>query len=102
MSRARTSPAKSPDSPPAVPESLSFEEALGELESVASRLEEGGVGLEESLSLLARGTELIERCEAELLQAEAVLEQLTLSPEGELRSVRLSSEEDDEDDSDDA
>jgi exodeoxyribonuclease VII small subunit len=87
-----------PEAPAPDAQSLSFEEALRDLEEVAGKLEAGGVGLEESLRLLARGTRLIERCERELTQAEAVLEQLTLSPEGELRSVRLSSEEDDDED----
>lgn len=70
-------------------ENLSFEEALRELEGVASRLEGGGVGLEESLRLLRRGMALIERCEGELSEAESVLEQLILNEDGELETVRL-------------
>lgn len=72
------------------PGALSFEAALRELESVASKLEGGGVGLEESLRLLKRGMALIERCEGELGEAEAVLEQLLLNEDGELETVRLS------------
>ncbi len=70
----------------------SFEDALRELEAVAGKLEGGGVGLEESLRLLKRGMVLIARCEGELSQAEAVLEQLILNEDGELETVRLSSE----------
>ena len=78
------------DTPSEEPGALSFEAALRELESVASSLEGGGVGLEESLRLLKRGIALIERCEGELSQAEAVLEQLLLNEDGELETVRLS------------
>lgn len=70
----------------------SFEEALRELESVAGKLESGGVGLEESLRLLKRGMALIERCEGELSEAEAILEQLILNEDGELETVRLGGE----------
>lgn len=76
--------------PGQAPGDLSFEEALRELESVAGRLEGGGVALEESLGLLKRGMALIERCESELGQAEAVLEQLILNEDGDLETVRLS------------
>jgi len=72
---------------------LSFEEALRELEGVAGKLEGGGVGLEESLRLLRRGMALIERCEGELNEAEAVLEQLILNGDGELETVRLGGED---------
>ncbi len=71
-------------------EELSFEDALRELEGVAAKLEGGGVGLEESLRLLKRGMALIARCEDELSQAEAVLEQLILNEDGELETVRIS------------
>ena len=76
---------------------LSFESALQELETVAEKLETGRVPLEESLQLLKRGTALIERCESELNGAEAVLEQLIVSSDGELEAVAIASEyEDDE------
>lgn len=77
-------------------EDLAFEAALQELETVAERLETGRVPLEESLQLLQRGLSLIERCENELTQAESILEQLMISPEGELHTVRLDVEEEDE------
>jgi exodeoxyribonuclease VII small subunit len=76
-----------------VSESLSFEDALAELENVAGTLESGGVGLEDSLRLLQRGMALISRCEKELAGAEAVLEQLVLNGEGELETVRLDGED---------
>lgn len=43
---------------------LSYEQAREELVSVVSRLEAGGVSLEESLALWERGEVLADRCEA--------------------------------------
>ncbi len=43
---------------------LSYERAREELVLVVSRLEAGGVGLEESLALWERGEALADRCEA--------------------------------------
>jgi len=56
-----------PKSPKPV-ESLSYEEALAELESVVASLEEGNQKLEESMALFERGRSLMKRC-AELLEA---------------------------------
>ncbi|MCB5283504.1 exodeoxyribonuclease VII small subunit [Arthrobacter sp. AL08] len=44
-------------------DALSYEEAREELVGVVSRLEAGGVSLEESLSLWERGEALAKRCE---------------------------------------
>ncbi|GAB4099947.1 exodeoxyribonuclease VII small subunit [Sinomonas halotolerans] len=44
-------------------ESLSYEEAREQLVAVVSRLEAGGVSLEESLTLWERGEALAQRCE---------------------------------------
>jgi exodeoxyribonuclease VII small subunit len=49
-------------------ESLSYEEALAELESIVASLEEGNQKLEESMALFERGRSLMKRC-AELLEA---------------------------------
>ncbi|WP_159617538.1 exodeoxyribonuclease VII small subunit [Arthrobacter zhaoguopingii] len=43
--------------------SLSYEQAREELVNVVSRLEAGGVSLEESLALWERGEALADRCE---------------------------------------
>ncbi len=43
---------------------LSYERAREELVAVVSRLEAGGVSLEESLALWERGEALADRCEA--------------------------------------
>ena len=49
-------------------EELSYEEAMAELESIVSALEEGNQKLEESMALFERGQLLMKRC-AELLEA---------------------------------
>ena len=45
-------------------DALSYEQAREELVAVVSRLEAGGVSLEESLSLWERGEALADRCES--------------------------------------
>ncbi|HEX8834609.1 MAG TPA: exodeoxyribonuclease VII small subunit [Abditibacteriaceae bacterium] len=81
---------------------LPFEAALQELDGVVSKLEAGQISLEESLALLQRGMELAQHCDETLSNAESVLEQLTLSPGGELVAQRLAwADDDDEDDEDD-
>ena len=74
-------------------ESLTFEDALRELEGVVAQLETGGVPLEQSLKLLKRGQELAARCDQVLVDAELTLEQLVLTPDGELLSEELEDEE---------
>jgi len=51
-------------------ESLSFEQALQELEEVVAQLEEGKLVLEESMTLFERGQELVTLCNKALDGAE--------------------------------
>ena len=74
------------------PDTVSFEEALRELENVVGTLEDGGVPLETSLNMLKRGLELADRCEKVLAEAELTLEKLVLTDEGELISEELEEE----------
>jgi exodeoxyribonuclease VII small subunit len=62
--------------------SLSFEAALGELENIVSRLEQGEVDLEDSISLYERGQALKSHCETKLKAAEGRLEKLVLGANG--------------------
>ena len=50
--------------------SLSFEEALKELEALSQRLSQGGLPLEESVEAYARGSELRKHCNDLLKRAE--------------------------------
>ncbi|HEX5777566.1 MAG TPA: exodeoxyribonuclease VII small subunit, partial [Xanthobacteraceae bacterium] len=61
---------------------LSFEKALAELETIVQRLEEGKVGLEESIQIYERGEALKRRCEALLREAEARVEKITRDASG--------------------
>jgi exodeoxyribonuclease VII small subunit len=57
------------------PESMSFEQATEELEAIIDRIEQGEIGLEQSLAERKRGEQLIRRCRAILDAAEQELEQ---------------------------
>jgi exodeoxyribonuclease VII small subunit len=69
------------DSAPAIA-SLSFEAAMGELETIVRRLESGDVSLEESVALYERGHALRGHCEARLAAAQARIEQVSLGADG--------------------
>ncbi len=53
-----------------LPDDLSFEASLAELERLVRELEEGRLGLDDSLSRYERGVGLIRRCHDQLRQAE--------------------------------
>jgi exodeoxyribonuclease VII small subunit len=62
---------------------LSFERAIEELEMIVKRLEDGKVPLEESVAIYERGEALKRRCEELLRQAEARVEKITTSANGQ-------------------
>jgi exodeoxyribonuclease VII small subunit len=55
---------------------MSFEQAMGELESLVRRLEEGRLSLEEAINSYERGTALRSHCEAKLRSAKMKVEQV--------------------------
>ncbi len=57
-------------------EQLSFEEAMGQLESIIEQLEAGSLSLDETLTLYEQGQGLIALCGNTLDKAELRLEQL--------------------------
>lgn len=63
-------------------ESLSFEQAMAELDTVVAKLESGSAPLEQSIGLYTRGTLLKARCEALLKDAQAKIEKITLDESG--------------------
>ena len=63
-------------------ESLSFEDALKELERIVSRLESGDATLDESIQLYERGDRLRARCAERLDAAQARIEAIRLDAEG--------------------
>lgn len=71
--------AKTPP-PPAVPENAlavaDFERALGELEGLVARMEDGELSLDDSLSAFERGIALYRQCQQALDQADLKVRQL--------------------------
>ena len=61
---------------------LSFEQSLKELEEIVSRLEQGNVELERSISIYERGEALRRHCDELLKGAEAKVEKITLDAGG--------------------
>jgi exodeoxyribonuclease VII small subunit len=62
--------------------SLSFEEALAELEKIVQRLEAGDVPLEDSIRIYERGATLKAHCESKLKAAQLKVEQIVVGPDG--------------------
>ena len=61
---------------------LSFEEALAELEAIVSRLEQGKGSLADAIADYERGTALRKHCEARLSEAEARVQAIVEGPAG--------------------
>jgi exodeoxyribonuclease VII small subunit len=68
----------------------SFEQALGELESLIEQLESGELSLDQSLTQFKRGVELTRHCQGILDQAQQVVEQL-IDPDDESSAVPFES-----------
>ena len=62
--------------------SLSFEEALSQLEDIVRGLEDGRGALDESITAYERGAQLKAHCEAKLKEAEARVEKIMPSGDG--------------------
>ena len=66
---------------------MSFETALAELETLVRSLEQGQIGLDDSLAAYERGTALKRHCAEKLKAAELRVEQLSLSVDGTLTAT---------------
>jgi exodeoxyribonuclease VII small subunit len=64
-----------------------FEEALGQLETVVARLEGGDLPLEEALRAFEEGIRLARTCAARLEDAERRVRLLTRAPDGTVVEV---------------
>ena len=73
-------------------DTLSFEQALGELESIVRGLEAGETELEKSISAYERGIALKKHCEAKLKDAQAKIEKITVGADGSLSTEPLDAE----------
>lgn len=67
---------KPTDRPLPPPEEMSYEEAIAELQAINERIEQGEIGLEESLAEYRRGVALAKRCNAILDTAEQELKKI--------------------------
>ncbi len=66
---------------------LTFEEALKQLESIAEQIEQGKIGLEESINQYERGMALVKKCRSILSKAEHKIQQLQERNDGSLGTV---------------
>jgi exodeoxyribonuclease VII small subunit len=73
-----------------------FEEALGRLEGIVSKLEGGDLELEESLKLFEEGIRLSHFCNKKLDEAERKVEVLVKNSEGVLKRHPFEPEEEKE------
>ncbi|SDN62932.1 exodeoxyribonuclease VII small subunit [Bacillus sp. OK048] len=68
--------------------SLTFEEALRDMEKVVEKLEEENVTLEDSIDLYQKGMELFKVCNQKLKEAEKKISQL-VEENGEIKKVSV-------------
>lgn len=59
------------------PNKFEFETAISELEIIVKTIEQGGIGLEESLNLFTKGVSLTKECQKTLKEAEQKVQILT-------------------------
>ena len=69
-------------------DSMSFEDALRELEAIVRRLEEGKINLEDAIKAYERGAALRTHCEKKLKDARLRVEQIVVGPDGSLTTKR--------------
>ncbi len=62
---------------------MSFEDALGELETIVEKLERGDTPLEESINIYQRGAALKSHCESKLKDAQLKVEKIVLDGNGQ-------------------
>lgn len=63
-------------------ENMSFEDALGELETIVRALESGKAPLEDSITAFEKGMRLKAHCETKLQDAQMKVEKITLAKDG--------------------
>jgi len=68
---------------------LSFEEALKQLEAIAEQIEQGKVGLEESIARYEQGMALVRQCREILSRAEHKIQQLQVRDDGTLAATEF-------------
>lgn len=61
---------------------MSFEDALSELEKIVRQIEDGRGKLDEAIAAYERGVALKRHCESKLKEAQAKIEQITITEGG--------------------
>jgi len=84
------------DAPAVPPSSFDFEKAMGELEALVTRLEQGEVPLEQALAAFERGVALTRACQEALTRAEQKVELLMARADGSSEAVPFAVSGDDE------
>jgi exodeoxyribonuclease VII small subunit len=69
--------------------SMSFEDALKELETIVKGLERGEAPLEDSISFYERGVALKEYCEKKLREAQAKIDKIIVGKDGSVKTEPL-------------
>src|SRR5215213_1809819 len=73
---------------------LSFEAALGHLETIVESMESGEVPLAELLAKFEEGTKMLKVCESRLKDAELKIEQLKKQKDGSISFEKFTTERD--------
>jgi exodeoxyribonuclease VII small subunit len=73
-------------------ETLSFEDALVELEDIVKTLETGQTKLDSSISSYERGIALKQHCEKQLSSAQTKIEKITIGQDGAASTAPFDSE----------
>jgi len=73
---------------------LNFEDSLSQLEAIAEQIEQGKIGLEESITQYEQGMSLVKHCRAILSKAELKIQELQERPDGTLNSVPMKQADD--------
>lgn len=73
-------------------DTLSFEDALVELETIVKTLETGQTHLDQSIGAYERGIALKQHCEKQLSTAQAKIEKITLGQDGAAQTTPFDSE----------
>lgn len=81
--------AKSSKSTNDAKQELSFEESLAQLEAIIAEIEQGKIGLEDSIERYEQGMKLLRRCRQILAEAELRIQKLQEGSEGELTTEAL-------------
>ena len=72
---------------------LTFEEALEQLDTITEQIEQGKIGLEESIAKYEEGMTLVNKCRGMLAKAEHKIQQLQQRADGTLEVTEFEQRE---------